>query len=66
MLKIKIVSGLEKPFVDDGIDNYEPLSRISALKGERLTLELLYTYEPDDSDIFRNGTVRSRMKPILR
>ena len=60
MLKVKIVSGLDKPFLDDNIDNYGALSQVSALKGERLLLEVLYTYVDDGDGIFRSGAVKER------
>ena len=65
MLKTKIVSGLEKPFLDDSIDNYEAISRISALRGERLTLEVLYTFIPDEDVLFRTGAVKDRFEVKL-
>lgn len=48
MLKAKIVSSLEKALLEDNIDSYEPLLRISALRGERLSLQLLHTFEYED------------------
>ena len=45
MVHAKIVSALEKVFVDESFDNYKALDRISALRGERLSLQLIYTYE---------------------
>ena len=43
MIKTKLVSSLEKAFVDDKIENFEPISRISVLRGERLSCQLLHT-----------------------
>ena len=66
MFNIKIVSGLEKPFVDDKIENYNSLSHISVLRGERLTLEILYIFTPDEDDpLYRNGAVRDRFDVTL-
>lgn len=45
MLKIKLVSSQIKAFMDDKIDSFEPLKRISALGGEKLSLQLLYVDE---------------------
>ncbi len=45
MIKAKITSSLEKPFIDDRIDTYATLSHISALRGERLSVQLLFTYD---------------------
>ncbi len=44
MVKAKITSSLVKAFADENIEKYDELSGISALLGERLSLELLYTY----------------------
>ena len=48
MLNTKIISSLEKVFIDDSIDNYTALEKISALRGERLSLQLIYAYDADD------------------
>ena len=42
MLKTKIVSSQEKIFFDSSIDSFEGLERISALWGEKLSLQLLH------------------------
>ena len=42
MLKTKIVSSQEKIFVDDSIEKFATLERISALGGERLSLQFIY------------------------
>ncbi len=43
MVQTKIVSSLEKCFLDDSIDDYLPLRKISMLKNERLSVQFLYT-----------------------
>jgi hypothetical protein len=48
MLNTKIVSSLEKIFVDESIDKYNALERVSALRGERLSMQLIYAYDRDD------------------
>lgn len=65
MLKIKIVSGMVKPFLDESIDNYSSLKRISALRGERLTLQVLYTYCEGEDGLYRGGVLRDRLEPRL-
>ena len=45
MLKTKIVSSQIKAFVDDKIESFVPLSRITALSGEKLSVQLLYVDE---------------------
>ncbi|MBP3307857.1 MAG: DUF4091 domain-containing protein [Clostridia bacterium] len=57
MIRTKITSSLEKSFIDANIDEYKRLDKISALLGERLSLQLLYTYE-DDSERFSRLEVR--------
>ena len=51
MLKTKIVSSLTKVYTDSCMDELTPLSRISALKGERISFQLVsqYVKEPIDS-----------------
>ena len=51
MLKFKIVSSLEKAFLDDNIDSFEELSYISVLRGERISLQLLATYAPQEPEM---------------
>ena len=53
MFKSKIVSSLEKAFLEESIDKFESLERISVLRGERLSVQLLYTYELDEEDIYQ-------------
>lgn len=45
MLKTKIVSSQIKAFIDDPIDDFAPTTNISALSGEKLSLQLLYVDE---------------------
>ena len=45
MLKTKIVSSQQKAFIDDSIDAYPTLNKISVLRGERLSIQLLYVDE---------------------
>lgn len=49
MIKTRIVSSLEKAFLDQKIDDFKSLEYISALRGERLSLQLLYIYEGANS-----------------
>ena len=48
MIKAKLVSSLEKAFVDQSIDDFSALDYISALRGERLSLQLLHIYDSSD------------------
>ncbi len=44
MIKTRIVSSLEKALATDDIDSFKSLDRISVLRGERLSVQLLHTY----------------------
>ena len=54
MIKTKIVSSQEKVFFDDKIDSFASLEKISALRGERLSVQLLHIYETADSPYLKN------------
>ena len=45
MIQAKIVSSLEKVFVDQHIGDFEALTKISALKGERVSIQIIHNYE---------------------
>ncbi len=61
MIKAKIVSSLEKVFVDSKIENYPELKRISALRGERLSMQMILTYDVTDSPMI-HPPVRSALE----
>ena len=42
MLKTKIISSLSRVFMDNKLEDFEPLKRISALKGERFSFQLVH------------------------
>lgn len=48
MLQTKIISSLEKVFYDQSINDFEAIEKISALKGERLSFQLIYSFTEDD------------------
>ena len=52
MLKTKLTSSLEKLFVDQNVDRFPTLEKISVLKGERFSFQLLYapTYTLEKTD----------------
>lgn len=60
MYKFKIVSSLEKAFIDEKIDNFKALERLSVLRGERFSIQLLYTYEHDEAEFFQK-----RITPVF-
>ena len=53
MLKTKITSSLEKAFIDESIDKFPVLNRISVLKGERFSVQLLYVDEGPEYSLAR-------------
>ncbi|MBQ8529428.1 MAG: DUF4091 domain-containing protein [Clostridia bacterium] len=48
MLNIKFVSSLEKTFLDQDISDFKAQKKISALRGERLSLQILYAFDKND------------------
>jgi len=46
MLKLKFISSLEKVFPDQKIEDFAKLENLSALRGERVSVQLIYSYEP--------------------
>ena len=50
MICTKVVSSLEKCFVDEPIEKFEALKKISMLKNERLSVQLLYTATADENN----------------
>ena len=53
MIKTKIVSSQEKVFFDDKISAFASLGKVSALRGERLSVQLLHIYDKADSPILQ-------------
>jgi hypothetical protein len=54
MLKTKLISSLEKVFIDDKIDSFADVDKVTALRGERFSCQLLYVDEgPDYTFPFR-------------
>ena len=48
MLYTKTVSALEKPFADQSISDFEERNSLTALRGERVSFQLIYRYEWDE------------------
>ena len=57
MLVTKIISSLEKVFLDDSIEKFTQVERMSALKGERLSFQIAYglSYDEEHSGASRIG-----------
>ncbi len=62
MIKTKIISSLEKVFPDNEIDDFSSLEKISVLRGERLSLQLIYTYDGTDSPLIYEP---KRIAPVI-
>ena len=54
MIKTKLISSLSRVFVDSSMDDFAPIERISALKGERISFQLVHlrVMEPGE-DIYQ-------------
>ena len=62
MIKTKIISSLEKVFIDESINAYPQLKRMSALRGERINFQIAYTYDTKGSPM---PYVAPKYKPQL-
>ena len=52
MIRTKIISSLENVFADEDFNKYPEVRHLSALRGERISVQMLYTYTKDDSEIY--------------
>ena len=68
MIKTALVSGMEKCFPDQQIEDFAPLQALSVLKNERFSVQLLHKSEPDhagraivriDGELAKYATVRN-------
>ena len=50
MLKTKIISSLSRVFIDSSIDDFAALEKISALKGEKVSFQLVHLRIMDEGD----------------
>ncbi len=50
MLKTKLISSLSRVFIDNKLDEFTALERISMLKGERISFQLVHIREMDEGD----------------
>ena len=80
MFRTKIISSQDKPFIDQSIEEFSSLERISALMGESLSFQLIYTDEGErqlpirpfaqviiDGELARYATARDvRLVPVDR
>lgn len=59
MIKTKITSSLEKPFLDQHVEDFPTLSRISALRGERISFQILFESDKGDGNGWASRNVLS-------
>ena len=62
MIKTKIVSSLEKIFIDEKFDSYSELKSISVLRGERLNFQIMTTYDTSDGTM---PYIAPKFKPTI-
>lgn len=62
MISAKIISSLEKVYVDSAFDSFAPLQRISVLKGERLNFQIIYSYDTTDGPVLSDPI---RIAPVI-
>ena len=62
MIVTKITSSQEKIFADENPINYPELKKLTALKGERVSVQYMFKYEQGGSDVLP-GVLR--VKPLI-
>ena len=50
-IRTKIISSLEKVFLDSRMEDFKPLSFIRMMKNQRLSVQLVHTIEGDDAPL---------------
>ena len=50
MIKTKIISSLSRVFIDSAMEDFTELTKISALKGERISFQLVHQRVLEDGD----------------
>ncbi len=69
MLKAKITSSLEKVFLDNKTEDFPTLEKIGALRGERLSFQLVYRFEDafiDTGCIFLKAALEGTLKQYAK
>ena len=61
MINTRVVSSLEKPFLEDNILQFKELTNIRILKNERASFQLLYT-----KDDVSNRYIRNFVRPVIK
>ena len=65
MILTKIVSSLEKCFVDSKLSDFQALKRVSMLKNERLSVQFLYTADEEQTDYFMKCKLDIKGAPAM-
>ena len=69
MILTKAVSALEKPFADQEISEFKERSKVSALRGERVSFQLIYTYKRDEEGrewVLYHSEIRGSLAPYTK
>ena len=53
MIETRLISSLEKVFLDEEAKNFNEIKKISALRGEKLSLQLVYRYTDEGENLTR-------------
>ena len=62
MIKTKIVSSLEKAMLEERIEKFTSLKKLTALRGERISFQLLNTFEyTDDLGIYQRNIAFAKL-----
>ena len=61
MIVTRVVSSLEKPFLEDNILQFKELKNLRILKNERASFQLLYT-----KDDVSNRDIRKFVRPVIK
>ena len=64
MLKTRFTSSIEKVFADEVIENYPELKKLSCLRGERVNVQFVFTYDNSCPDT-PNLVWPRRSKPVV-
>ena len=65
MFKAKLISSLEKVFIDENIEKYDEIKHLSVLKGERFSVQLIYVDEGEDYTFDRRPLLELKLGGVL-
>ena len=65
MFKAKLISSLEKVFIDENIEKFDEIKHLSVLKGERFSVQLIYVDEGEDYTFDRRPLLELKLGGVL-